>query len=193
LRLTIRSSIVNFKKETKKGTVGLNLPGEKLQSTSNVLTVYKPIGRPTELLPVVELPPREKLNNFEIVIPLQKPDIFLPESENTIQPTEPTGNLSKSPDKIPEQATAKEQPTSVLQTPVTGLYNLQKYSRESKPDDRIAKQIRAILALLEQKELEQEESQETVYAVSAKDKKVLQIPISKSYSTAVSDPIYRPE
>ena len=58
LQITIRSSVVNFKEETKGGTVDLNLLGEHLQGTPNVLTVCKPVGRLKELLfPVVELPP----------------------------------------------------------------------------------------------------------------------------------------
>ena len=67
LQTTIRSSVVDFEEETKGRTIDLNLLGEHPQGTPNVLTVRKPIGRPKEpLLPIVELPPREKLNNFEI-------------------------------------------------------------------------------------------------------------------------------
>jgi hypothetical protein len=69
--MTIRSSVVDFEEETKGGTVDLNLLGEHLQGTLNVLTIHKLIRRPKELLLlIVDLPPKEKLNNFEIVIPL---------------------------------------------------------------------------------------------------------------------------
>ena len=55
---TIRSSVIDFKEETKGGTVDLNLLGEHPQGTPNVLAVRKLVGRPKEpLLPVVELPP----------------------------------------------------------------------------------------------------------------------------------------
>jgi hypothetical protein len=61
LQATVRASIVDFEEETKSRTVNLNLPGKYLQGTSNILSVYKPIGRPKELLiPTIELPPREK-------------------------------------------------------------------------------------------------------------------------------------
>jgi hypothetical protein len=69
LQITVRANIVDFEEETKSRTVNLNLLGEYLQSTSNILTIYKPIGRPKELLiPTIKLPFRKKLNNFEIVV-----------------------------------------------------------------------------------------------------------------------------
>ena len=49
-----------------------------------------------------------------------------------------------------------------------------------------------MLALIEQQEFDLD-SQETVFAVSTKNKEIVQISISKLYSTAVADPIYRPE
>jgi hypothetical protein len=77
---------------------------------------------------------------------------------------------------------------------------LQKYNQNQrnkpdkpdKPDNRITKQTRTILALLEQQEFDLD-NQETVFAVSAKDKEIVQIPIPKSYSKAVTDPVYRSE
>jgi hypothetical protein len=97
LRMTVRSSVIDFEEETKGGTVDLNLPGEHPQGTPNVLAVRKPVGRPKEpLLPVVELPPREKLNNFEIVILLRT-------LENTTQLTDASANLPKSQGETQEQ------------------------------------------------------------------------------------------
>ena len=49
-----------------------------------------------------------------------------------------------------------------------------------------------MLALLEQGEFNLDD-QETAFAVSTKDKEIVQIPIPKSYSMAIADPIYRPE
>jgi hypothetical protein len=58
LQMTIRSSVVDFEEETKGGTIDLNLLGEHLQGTPNVLTVRKLVGRLKELLLlVVELLP----------------------------------------------------------------------------------------------------------------------------------------
>jgi hypothetical protein len=50
LQVIVRTSIVDFEEETKSRTIDLNFPEEYLQSTPNVLTVYKPIGRPKQLL-----------------------------------------------------------------------------------------------------------------------------------------------
>jgi len=49
-----------------------------------------------------------------------------------------------------------------------------------------------MLALLEQGEFDSDNCK-TAFAVSTKDKKIIQIPIPKSYSAAVADPIYGPE
>ena len=91
----------------------------------------------------------------------------------------------------------QEQPTTVLEIPVPRLYNLQKYNcnqedKPDKPNNRIAKQTRVILALLEQEEFDLA-NQEIAFAISTKNQKVVQIPISKSYSKTVTDPVYRPE
>jgi hypothetical protein len=77
---------------------------------------------------------------------------------------------------------------------------LQKYNQNQKDkldkpdklDNRITKQTRTILALLEQEEFDLD-NQKTVFAVSTKDKEIIQIPIPKSYSKAVTDLVYRPE
>ena len=49
-----------------------------------------------------------------------------------------------------------------------------------------------MLALLEQGEFDSD-NQETAFAVSEKTKEIVQIPIPKSYSTAVANPIYGSE
>jgi hypothetical protein len=74
LQITVRSSVIDFEEETKGRTVNLNLLGKHLQGTPNVLTIHKLIRRLKELLLlIVDLPLKEKLNNFEIVILLQTP------------------------------------------------------------------------------------------------------------------------
>ena len=56
--MTVKSSVIDFKEETKEGTVNLNLLEEHLQGTPNVLTVHKLVRRLKELLfLVVELLP----------------------------------------------------------------------------------------------------------------------------------------
>jgi hypothetical protein len=71
-------------------------------------------------------------------------------------------------------------------------YNQNQNNKPDKPDNRVTKQTRTILALLEQEEFDLD-NQETVFAVSTKNKKIIQIPIFKSYSKAVTDLVYRPE
>ena len=57
LQATVRASVVNFKEEIKGRTIDLNLLGKHLQGTPNVLTMQKPVGRPTQLsFLIVELP-----------------------------------------------------------------------------------------------------------------------------------------
>jgi hypothetical protein len=201
LRTTVRSSVVDFEEETKGGTVDLNLPGENPQGTPNILTVRRPIGRPKEpLIPTVELPPREKLNNFEIVIPLRKPEdltghakapVNLPAEEK--QPGNSTGqSVDQSSEQMPPDL---EQPVKAPETTEPKVHNLRKHTRnqEDEPDEpnRI-KRIRAMLALLEQGEFDLP-NQEVAFAVSAKSQDPIRIPIPKSYSKAVTDPSYGPE
>ena len=49
-----------------------------------------------------------------------------------------------------------------------------------------------MLALLEQEEFDLN-SQEVAFAISTKDKEIVQIPIPKSYSIAITNPTYRLE
>jgi hypothetical protein len=143
------------------------------------------------------------LNNFEIVISLQilkkliettniSVNLFTKElqSENSV-------NISDNQDRILEQSILQKQLATVLEIPVSSLYNLQKYnqnqkSKPNKPDNKIAKQVRTILVLLEQEEFDLN-NQETVFAVFTKNKKIVQIPIPKSYSKTVTDLVYKPE
>jgi hypothetical protein len=60
---------------------------------------------------------------------------------------------------------------------------------EHDKDDKVAKRIRAMLALLEQEEFNLD-NQETTFAISTKDKEIVQIPIPKSYSKVVTDLVY---
>src|SRR5438046_10256492 len=146
LQMTVRSSIVDFKEEMKGGTVDLNLLGEHPQGTPNVLTVRKPIGRPKEpLLPVMELPPQEKLNNFEIIIPSQKPESAPSQFTNPTRSEDKTPVQEHAQDPAQDSAwdSSQEQPAPSPQTPVTGPYNLRKCNQdqdqEAETDDKIAK------------------------------------------------------
>ncbi len=95
---------------------------------------------------------------------------------------------------------SQEQPIPWPQTPVTCLYNLQKHDQNqedksaepAKPNNRIAKQIRAMLALLKQEDFDLD-NQETAFTTSTKSKEIIQIPIPKFYSSAITDLIYKLE
>jgi hypothetical protein len=50
LQATVRTSIVDFEEKIKSRIVNLNFLEKYLQSTSNILTIYKPIRRSKELL-----------------------------------------------------------------------------------------------------------------------------------------------
>ena len=146
----------------------------------------------------MELPSQEKLNNFEIVIPLRKPESILSQSTNPTKGKDktPAQDPAQDPDQESAQDPAQEQPAPLQQMPVTGLYNLQKYNwdqnQETETDNKIAKQIRAILALIKQEGFDLD-SQETVFAISEKTEEIVQILISKLYSTAVANLIYKLE
>jgi hypothetical protein len=71
-------------------------------------------------------------------------------------------------------------------------YNQNQKDKPDKPDNRVTKQTRTILALLEQEEFDLD-NQETVFAISIKTKEIIQIPIFKFYSKAVTDLVYKPE
>ncbi len=56
LQATVRASIVDFEEETKSRTIDLNFLGKHLQGTPNILTIYKLIRKPKELLlPTIDL------------------------------------------------------------------------------------------------------------------------------------------
>ena len=139
----------------------MNLPKKYLQGISNILTIWKPIRRPRkQLIPIIKLLLQEKLNNFKIVIFLQilegltePTNISIKLSAKTPEPEKPANTLENY-NKTPGQDISLEQLAIVSKTPVINLYNLQKYNynqidKPDKPNKRIAKQARAMLALLE--------------------------------------------
>ena len=76
LGYTTRSSVVDWDEGTPGGTVDLKIRGPRPQGTPNELPLRNPPGRPRleeveeeESVPIVTLPPPEKLNNFDIIIP----------------------------------------------------------------------------------------------------------------------------
>ena len=130
LRTTIRSSVVDFEEETKGGSIDLNLPGEHPQGTPNVLTTRNPVGRPKEpLLLAVTPPPQEKLNNFEIVIPVRTPGNIVDTSEKpTDTPVSPKSNNLEpaKPCKDQEKTSEPAKPIILQEGLNSSLYSLRK-------------------------------------------------------------------
>ena len=215
LQRTIRSSIVDFEEETKGGTVNLNFPGEFVQGTPNVLPTRKPVGRPELVFPVIEPPPPEKLNNFEIIIPAQKP------TEQVTGIAKPVTDVQERPQKRPRPTIPTEPPVNHIEDPETTepidttveeditptnspenlpdigtSYNLRKRNRNKADEleNRVTKRARAMLALIDKEDSERYDSTFTdvAFAVSEKDE-VIRIPLPTSYSKAVNDQQYGAE
>src|ERR1700722_11231706 len=72
---TITVSTIDFLESKKGGDLNLRIRGSHPQGTSSDPVDRKSIGRPKETLTKVEIPPKEKLNNFEIRIPAKPIDI----------------------------------------------------------------------------------------------------------------------
>jgi hypothetical protein len=75
---------VDWDKGTLEGTIDLKIQGPRLQGTPNELLLQNPARRlrlkeveEEELLLIVALPLPEKLNNFNIIIPLLRPTKYL--------------------------------------------------------------------------------------------------------------------
>jgi hypothetical protein len=65
----ITVTTIEFLELEKGGDLDLRIRGARLQGISSELVIRNPLGRPKETLTIVELPPKYKLNNFEIRIP----------------------------------------------------------------------------------------------------------------------------
>ena len=66
---TITVSTIDFLESKRGGDLDLRIRGARPQGTPSDPVNRIPVGRPKETLKNVELPPKEKLNNFEIRIP----------------------------------------------------------------------------------------------------------------------------
>ena len=137
------------------------------------------VGRPRETLKIVELPPKEKLNNFEIRIPVKTQTA----DHCTDQPTDVADE--------PTNATDKHGGLEVRTTRQT-----KRYASDSQEelDTRKLKRIRAFIARLTKvKKVSKMDALELGYATAIlKDSDVeVNVPILSSYRSAVNDPIYR--
>jgi hypothetical protein len=61
--------VIDFLESKRGGNLDLRIRGARPRGTPSDPVNRIPLGRPKETLKDVELPPKEKLNNFEIRIP----------------------------------------------------------------------------------------------------------------------------
>ncbi len=150
------------------------------------------------------LPPPEKLNNFDIIIPVPRPNKIPAPQPKTTQPSVPEpdqGNPRPSDqasgrldEPVPQYTDVPrtDQAVKDSQTPADAqppAYNLRK--RRADPDDtleeRQAKIVKAMLAIAQTIDIGPEE----VALLASVG--VETIPIPKTYEEAISDPKYGPE
>jgi hypothetical protein len=210
LGYTTRSATVVWDEEVVGGSIDLKIRGPNPQGTPCELPDRNPVGRPkrVETLRLVDLPPTNKLNNFSIVIPSKRQEVLEREAEQlepqpqdqTPMDQDPRSNPITS--KVDETATdpppqgqglverlvekEEEKPGGKeLEKPVA-KYNLRKRKASDATDERQAKIIRAMLALVCDEEIGEPE-----IALLAAAGVVNGIRIPQSYNEAVNDPEYQ--
>jgi hypothetical protein len=189
---TITVSTIDFLESKRGGDLDLRIKGARPQGTPSDPVNRIPVGRPKETLKTVELPPKEKLNNFEIRIParpLNTTDTTGANSApkvNQIPRHDPQQTASNESGAEPEMATTTELPKAKRRASVS----------EEELDSRTLKKIKAFLARVAKvKRVSEMDALEMGYAAAIlKDGDVeVSVPIPKSYRAAINDPIYGPK
>jgi hypothetical protein len=213
---TIVASVVKFDEDTSGGTVDLQIRMANVgaQGTPNELPTRKPRGRPEVLLPDISSSIPKGLNNFEIAVPSKSKPIAPSSVAPTappipLEPTDverPVSPRPTTPLPAPPPAPAPPAPT-VLETPKPTAMAMPKTSPAQVPvplpepvlappppryftrkrqqsevdqrDEPPRKILKEILALITE-----EEPEEAAYTAATL------IPIPKSYTAAINDPIY---
>ena len=81
---TITISTIDFLESKRGGDLDLRIRGVRPQGTPSGPIDRIPVGRPKETLKNIELLPKEKLNNFEIRIPVKPIDIKDPREASSV-------------------------------------------------------------------------------------------------------------
>jgi hypothetical protein len=187
---TITVSTIDFLESKKGGDLDLRIRGAQPQGTPSDPVNRIPVGRPKETLKIVELPPKEKLNNFEIRIPakcVNTPDTTEVNSAPKVSQI-PRHNPQQPASNEPEMATTTELPSAKRQASVD--------DSEDELDTRALKRIKAFLARAAKvKQVTEMDALEMGYAAAIlRDGDVeVNVPIPKSYRAAINDPIYGPK
>ena len=199
LGYTTRSAVVDWDEGIQGGTIDLKIRGPNPQGTPNELPLRNPAGRPKRLveeeepIPTVSLPPQEKLNNFDIVIPAPAPKPRQRNPEPAVPPKDSPAQGIPGTTPMPDaglDTTPIETDTANAYTPTPNKpqdrYDLRK--RKPDPNDKLeerqAKIIKAMLAIAQNMDIGLEE------AALLGTVGVEIIPIPKSYDEAISHPQY---
>ena len=180
---TITVSTIDFLESKRGGDLDLRIRGARPQGTPSDPVDRIPVGRPKETLKIVELPPKEKLNNFEIRIPVKTS--YEPK-DKPIDATEATDDRTD---------TANSQDSS---KPVREGKRAKRPADEDQEelDTRKLKRVKAFIAKLAKvRRISEIDALEIGYAVAIlKDEDVeVNVLIPKSYRIAINDSIYGPK
>lgn len=187
LSRTITVSTIDFLESKKGGDLDLRIRGARPQGTPSDPVNRVPVGRPKETLTNVELPPRDKLNNFEIQIPARP--------ANTADTVDTIGaDLVPEVSHDPQRPASNESGKPRVAMTTEPLKSKRRASlSEEELDSRITKKIKAFLARVAKvKRVSEMDALEMGYAAAIlKDGDIeVSVPIPKSYRAAINDPIY---
>ena len=187
---TITVSTIDFLESKRGGDLDLRIRGARPQGTPSDPVDRIPVRRPKETLKIVELPPKEKLNNFEIRIPVKTS--YEPK-DKPIDATEATVDRTNATDDRTD--TANSQDSS---KPVREGQRAKRPADEDQEelDTRRLKRVKAFIAKLAKvRRISEMDALEMGYAAAIlKDGDVeVNVPIPKSYRTAINDSIYGPK
>ena len=188
---TITVSTIDFLESKRGGDLDLRIRGARPQGTPSDPIDRNPIGRPKETLKCVELPPKEKLNNFEIRIPVKTNSTESKPGGNL----HPTVNQNLHPEQL-QSVTLNESEKGQIPTD-QGLKRPASLSEEEL-NTRQTKKLKAFLAKIvkiKPTRVSEIDAIEMGYAAAIlKEGDVeINVPIPKSYRAAINDPVYGPK
>jgi hypothetical protein len=196
---TITVTTIDFLESKKGGDLDLRIRGARPQGTPSDPVDRIAVGRPKVTLKIVELPPKEKLNNFEIRIPVKRTNTAVTDKLTAVM--DDAGATDKSTDKPADRSTYDDNATATATATATTVADTQTTKRPASNsqeglDTRKLKRIRAFIARLTKvKRVSEMDALEMGYAAAIlKDIDVkVDVPIPKSYCTAVNDAVYGPQ